>query len=147
MKRAIAFALAATLTLPGLALAQTDHSRMDHSTTEPGAAGPTAAMADEEGADENGAEESPVRAAFEAANARMHEDMDVELTGNADVDFARGMIPHHRGAIEMAEIELEHGRDPELRALAQEIIEAQEAEIAQLEAWLEANDPDGAPAQ
>lgn len=77
--------------------------------------------------------------AFEAANARMHEGMAIPFTGNADIDFARGMIPHHQGAIDMARIELEHGKDPELRALAEEIIKAQEGEIAFLKAWLAKN--------
>jgi uncharacterized protein (DUF305 family) len=79
----------------------------------------------------------PVTAAFLAANDRMHQDMAVEFTGDADVDFARAMIPHHQGAIDMAAIILEHGDDPELRALAEAIVAAQEAEIAMLRAWLE----------
>lgn len=82
---------------------------------------------------------SEAEAAYRAANERMHANMAVEFTGDADVDFARGMIPHHVGAIEMARAMLEHGEDPELRALAEEIIAAQEAEIAFLEAWLEKN--------
>lgn len=80
---------------------------------------------------------SEAEAAYRAANERMHEGMAIEFTGDADVDFARGMIPHHTGAIEMARAMLEHGEDPELRALAEEIIAAQEAEIAFLETWLE----------
>jgi uncharacterized protein (DUF305 family) len=73
---------------------------------------------------------------FRAANARMHRDMDIRFTGNADRDFAAGMIPHHQGAIEMARIQLRHGTDPEMRRLAEDIIRAQETEIAQLRAFL-----------
>ena len=74
--------------------------------------------------------------AFVAANERMHADMAIEFTGNADVDFARGMIPHHQGAIDMARIVLEHGSDPALRALAATIVETQQGEIAFLHDWL-----------
>jgi uncharacterized protein (DUF305 family) len=54
---------------------------------------------------------------------------DVSLDGKADADFARMMIPHHQGAIEMAKVELQFGIDPVLRRLAQEIIVTQKSEI------------------
>lgn len=73
---------------------------------------------------------------YRAANDRMHRDMAITYTGNADRDFAAGMIPHHQGAIDMANTVLRHGSDPEMRALAQAVIRAQEAEIAQLRAYL-----------
>jgi uncharacterized protein (DUF305 family) len=79
---------------------------------------------------------SPATAAYRAANLAMHEAMDIEFSDDADIDFARGMIGHHQGAIDMARIVLEHGKDPELRQLAEGVIEAQEAEIAFLRDWL-----------
>lgn len=74
--------------------------------------------------------------AFEAVNAKMHKDMTIVFSGDADVDFVRGMIPHHQGAIDMAKVLLEHGKDPETRKLAGEIVAAQEKEIAWMKEWL-----------
>ena len=77
--------------------------------------------------------------AFSEANAKMHKGMDIPFTGNADVDFVRGMIAHHQGAIDMAKIELEYGKNDEIRTLAQDIITAQEGEIKMMQEWLAEN--------
>jgi uncharacterized protein (DUF305 family) len=66
----------------------------------------------------------------------MHAAMDVKLTGDADVDFIRAMIPHHQGAIDMAYWVLKYGRNDETKKLAREIIKAQRGEIAWMRAWL-----------
>lgn len=82
---------------------------------------------------------SPSTRAFEVANARMHRDMAIAFTGNADIDFVRGMIPHHQGAIDMARVVLEHGSDKQTKKWANEIISAQEREIGEMRDWLAKN--------
>lgn len=73
--------------------------------------------------------------AYRAANARMHKAMTIKYTGDADKDFVAGMIPHHQGAIEMAQVQLKYGKDPEIRKLAEAVIHEQTREIADMKAW------------
>jgi len=82
---------------------------------------------------------SPGSQALEAANETMHKAMAVEMMGDVDVDFVRGMIPHHEGAVEMAKIVIQYGKDPEIKKLAEAIVAAQETEIAFMQGWLEQN--------
>ena len=75
---------------------------------------------------------------------KMHEEMVIGMAYNdPDAAFAQGMLGHHIGAVDMAEIELKYGTDEEMRKLAQEIINAQQSEIKQMKAWL-ADHPDTA---
>lgn len=124
LSRTVALSILGGIALGGTLLAQTmdhsGHNMAGHSMT---------------------GQESPATLAFIEANAKMHTDMAIAFTGNADVDFIAGMIPHHQGAVEMAKIVLEHGKDPEVRKLAEGIIAAQESEIAWMTDWLAKNAP------
>jgi uncharacterized protein (DUF305 family) len=66
----------------------------------------------------------------EAAMSKMMAAMAIRPAGDVDRDFVAAMVPHHQGAIEMAQAELRHGRNEQLRRIAQEIIIDQTQEIA-----------------
>jgi uncharacterized protein (DUF305 family) len=65
--------------------------------------------------------------------------MDVAYTGNPDIDFWTHMIPQHKGAVAMAKVALRHAKDPATKAMAQKIVDDQEKEIGEMEAWLKKN--------
>ena len=112
------------LVLAGLGVARAaEPMRMDHDTMAPAGAAPQAG--------------GPTAAgkAYAAANDAMMKGMEVKPTGDPDRDFAAMMLPHHRGAVAMAEVEMRYGKDPMLRRLAADIIKAQAIEIAQMQAW------------
>jgi len=77
-------------------------------------------------------EDTPFMAKSDAALARMMAAMRITPSGDADTDFVAMMVPHHQGAIDMAEAELNFGRNARLRGLAQEIIVTQHEEIAEM---------------
>jgi len=86
-------------------------------------------------------DQSPASLALHAVNEKMHREMSMPLTGRPDEDFVRAMIVHHQGAIDMARVVKGFGEDPQIRELANAIIEAQEEEIVMMQEWLAENAP------
>ena len=74
--------------------------------------------------------DAPSTKAFKAVDMRMMMNMHVAWTGDPDVDFRTHMIPHHQGAIDMAEVALKEAKDADTKAMATMIIDAQKKEIA-----------------
>jgi len=91
----------------------------------------------------NPAELSEASKAFEEASKKMHSGMAVPYTNDVDVDFVRGMIPHHQGAIDQAEILLKYSKNLRLKRLAGGIIAAQRREIRFMQNWLKAHEQGG----
>lgn len=81
------------------------------------------------------------------ASMKMRKSMDdmqqkmaaMPASGNPDINFAMMMVAHHQGAIDMAQAEIDTGKDPAMIKAAKKIISAQKKEIAQFEAWLKKN--------
>ncbi len=77
--------------------------------------------------------------AYKSVMNTMMGGMMVPYTGNADLDFIKGMVPHHQGAVDNARIVLQYGTDPDVRKFAESVIAAQEAEIKWMNDWLAKN--------
>jgi uncharacterized protein (DUF305 family) len=85
----------------------------------------------------------PAEAAFlaenDAAMAKMMRDMTVQPTGDIDRDFVAMMVPHHQGAIDMAQAVLRYGKNERIRRLAQEIVIEQAQEITAMHRAVDAS--------
>jgi len=78
----------------------------------------------------DGSDEKPFLTENDTAMNKMMSDMTIKPSGDVDHDFVAMMVPHHQGAIDMAQAELRHGHNEQLRRIAQEIIVEQQQEIA-----------------
>jgi uncharacterized protein (DUF305 family) len=80
---------------------------------------------------------SPTAAPTPAAEQAEHEMIAEDAMAEAEFDqmFIDMMVPHHQGAVEMAQIALERAEHPEIQQLAEAVIKAQEAEIEQMRQW------------
>jgi uncharacterized protein (DUF305 family) len=119
-KRIISLVATASVTATSFALAE-DPTRTCHVL----AAMPIQTVADRP--------DHPGEQAFLSENSvamnKMMADMTVKPTGDVDRDFVAMMVPHHQGAVDMAQAELKYGHDEQLRRLAQEIVANQQQEI------------------
>ena len=64
-----------------------------------------------------------------------------KMTGDVDHDFAMMMSMHHQSAVDMAQLELKHGRDAKMQEMARKIVADQEKEIAEFSAWMKEHPP------
>ena len=92
--------------------------------------GPPRAQAGAQDAPAQPSFEAPFLAENEVAMNKMMNDMSIRPAGDVDHDFVAMMVPHHQGAVDMAQAELRYGHDEHLRRIAQEIIVEQLQEIA-----------------
>jgi hypothetical protein len=91
-------------------------------------------------------DEAPFLAENNTAMTTMMDGMSVKPTGDVDRDFVAMMVPHHQGAIDMAQAELRYGHNEQLRRIAQEIVVEQQQEIAAMRLALGQPLPPLAPA-
>lgn len=137
MKLTLPTLVAALLLTAGPGLAQTAHTHGAHKPTANEASDAHQADMQKMMADMMPAPgDAPSTVDFKKADMAMMHNMHVAYTGNPDIDFRTHMIPHHQGAIEMAKVALKHAKDASTKQMAQKIIDDQEKEIAEMQAWL-----------
>lgn len=77
----------------------------------------------------------------------MKEMQSMQMTGDVDRDFAMMMKHHHQSGIEMAQVQVREGKDPELKKQAQQIIDGQKKEMAELDRWMQSKGQAGTSAK
>ena len=83
------------------------------------------------------AQDSPSSKAYMDVNSDMMAKMEkMKPSGDADKDFLTMMISHHKGGIDMAEVEIKYGKDEKTKAMAEKIVQEQKKDIAEMEELL-----------
>jgi uncharacterized protein (DUF305 family) len=94
------------------------------------------AFGQESGGDSKEAKSMPAKDMHSMMAKGMKEMQSMRMTGNMDRDFAMMMRHHHQQGVEMAQMEMQHGKDANMREMAQKIIDSQKKEIAEFDQWL-----------
>ncbi len=94
-------------------------------------------MPGQQGKETSGKEPPPTSAtrAYRNAAIEMHRSLALPYTNDADKDFTPVLEAHDKGAIGLADIVVQYGKDPEMRQLAEAVIESRRHEIALMQAW------------
>ncbi|WP_250478199.1 MULTISPECIES: DUF305 domain-containing protein [unclassified Caballeronia] len=88
------------------------------------------------------ASDVPSTDAYRTANQAMIQGKtNLPYTGDADYDFVAQMTPLYQGAVDVAKVELQYGKDPELRKLAQSMVYSQQAQLNFMRTWLQTHQP------
>ena len=90
-----------------------------------------------------GPSSSPSREMHRSMMEGMKETQKMRMSGNMDRDFAMMMRKHHQDGVKMSQYQMEHGKDPKMREMAQKIMANQKKEIAEFDEWLKAHAPAG----
>ncbi|WP_392565400.1 DUF305 domain-containing protein [Utexia brackfieldae] len=125
MKKITLLPLLLVLALPVGVMAQPQSAAQSHAQSHSQSQAPTEA-------------EKAYMRAMDAMHTPM---MQGVMNSDPDVAFIKGMIPHHQGAIDMAKIVIQYGKDPAVRQLAEQVIKAQEGEIVWMNQWLAEHAP------
>ncbi|MDH4603745.1 MULTISPECIES: DUF305 domain-containing protein [Pseudomonas] len=73
---------------------------------------------------------------YEKAMQKMNQGMMKGMTSDPSESWARMMVEHHQGAIDMSQIVLKNTDDPTIKQMAEKTIKDQTADVAKLKAWL-----------
>ena len=133
----LAIVVVAVMNLPLIAVAQSS-SGSDSNMAQAPSMPMTMPMKSMPNMGANGKGRTDMMQSMMGTQEKMHM---MKMTGDPDYDFAEMMRMHHQGAVNMAQMELEHGKNPAMRNAAKKIIATQNKEIAEFDSCIEQHKP------